>query len=83
MPWNLRFVVLSDEPYMELREVHYDEDGVPIGHCTATVGGEDMEEITQYLDWALEATIKPVLRPEDFDAVKGVEVFGFDTPHEF
>lgn len=85
MSWNLRFVVFTDEPdpYMELREVYYDENGLPIGHCAATVGGDNMENITQYLDWALEATINPVLYPEDFDLVKGADVFGFDTPHEF
>jgi tetrahydromethanopterin S-methyltransferase subunit H len=71
MTWNLRFVILEDkltlEPYMELREVFYDEMGKPIGHARATVGGDNMEEITQYLDWALEATTKPVLQHKDFE----------------
>jgi len=71
MTWNLRFVILEDEltlePYMELREVFYDEMGKPIGHARATVGGDNMEEITQYLDWALEATTNPVLRHKDFE----------------
>ena len=74
MTWNLRFVILEDEltlePYMELREVFYDEMGKPIGHARATVGGDNMEEITQYLDRALEATTNPVLRDEDFDYQK-------------
>jgi len=29
-----------------------------------------MEDITQYLDWALEATIRPVLRDQDFNYEK-------------
>jgi hypothetical protein len=74
MAWNLRFVVFEDEltlePYMELREVFYDENGLPMGHARATVGGNNMEEITQYLDRALEATTNPVLRDEDFDYQK-------------
>jgi hypothetical protein len=74
MAWNLRFVVFEDEltlePYMELREVFYDENGLPMGHARATVGGDNMEEITQYLDRALEATTNPVLRDEDFDYQK-------------
>jgi len=71
MAWNLRFVVFEDEltlePYMELREVFYDEMGKPICHTRATVGGDNMEEITQYLDRALEATTNPVLRHRDFE----------------
>jgi hypothetical protein len=50
-----------DEEYVEVREVYYDYIGKPIGHCTATMGGEDAKEIKQYLEWALEALAKPVL----------------------
>ena len=66
MTWNLRLVQMSndeclDDFYVEIREVYYDQLGKPLGHCRATAGGEDAEEIKQYLTWALEALDKPVL----------------------
>jgi len=32
-----------------------------MGHTTATFGGENKQDIKQYLEWALEALEKPVL----------------------
>ena len=66
MTWNLRLVQMSndeclDDFYIEIREVYYDQLGKPMGHCRATSGGEDIEEIKQYLTWSLEALDKPVL----------------------
>jgi hypothetical protein len=57
----------QDERYIELREVFYDQLGKPLGHGSATVGGENVEEIRQYLTWALEALDKPVLNFGDDD----------------
>jgi hypothetical protein len=50
-----------DDFYIEIREVYYDQLGKPMGHCRATSGGENVEEIKQYLTWSLEALDKPVL----------------------
>jgi hypothetical protein len=50
-----------DEEYIEIREVFYDNLGKPLGHTRATAGGENVEEVRQYLTWALEALDKPVL----------------------
>jgi hypothetical protein len=50
-----------DDFYIEIREVYYDQLGKPMGHCQATSGGENVEEIRQYLTWSLEALDKPVL----------------------
>jgi hypothetical protein len=66
MTWNLRLVHMTDpdypnDDYVEIREVFYDAIGKPLGHTTATMSGEDAEEIRQYLMWALEALDKPVL----------------------
>ena len=66
MTWNLRLVNMSnaeclDDPYIEIREVFYDQIGKPLGHTRATMGGENAEEIRNYLKWALEALDKPVL----------------------
>jgi hypothetical protein len=50
-----------DEPYIEIREVYYDQLGKPLGHCRATSGGENAEEVRQYLMWSFEALDKPIL----------------------
>jgi hypothetical protein len=66
MTWNLRLVNMTseefpDEDYIEIREVYYDQMGKPLGHSTATLGGQDKDEIQTYLKWAMEALDKPVL----------------------
>jgi hypothetical protein len=63
MTWNLRLVNMSDgsEPYVEIREVYYDQIGKPLGHSAATMGGEDSNEIKTYLEWANQALSKPIL----------------------
>jgi len=68
MTWNLRLInmtEISDDPYIEVREVFYDQLGKPLGHTTATMSGETKEEIKAYLQWALEALEKPVLKFKD------------------
>ena len=66
MTWNLRLVNITseefpDEEYIEIREVYYDQMGKPMGHSTATMGGQNKEEIEQYLEWAKEALNKSIL----------------------
>jgi hypothetical protein len=66
MTWNLRLVKMEseeypDEKYIEIREVYYDQIGKPLGHSAATMGGENKDEIEQYLVWAVEALNKPIL----------------------
>lgn len=66
MTWNLRLVNMTseefpDEEYIEIREVYYDQMGKPMGHSTATMGGQDKDEVRQYLMWAMEALDKQVL----------------------
>jgi hypothetical protein len=51
----------EDEPWVELREVFYDHIGKPIGHTTALVSGENVEEVKIYLIRAVEALDKPIL----------------------
>jgi hypothetical protein len=68
MTWNLRLVNMTetpDDPYIEIREVFYDQVGKPLGHTTAAMSGENKEEIATYLKWALEALEKPVLKFKD------------------
>lgn len=66
MTWNLRLVDMSnieclDDPYIEIREVYYDQLGKPLGHCRATIGGENIAEIREYIEWAIECLDKPIL----------------------
>ena len=66
MTWNLRLVEMveedcADDLYVEIREVYYDQMGKPMGHCRATAGGENIEEVRQYLTLALEALDKSIL----------------------
>jgi hypothetical protein len=66
MTWNLRLVEMTDpqypdDPYIEIREVYYDQIGKPLGHSVATMGGADKDEIKTYLQWAMDALDKSVL----------------------
>jgi len=65
MTWNLRLVKMEsefpDDEYIEIREVYYDQVGKPLGHCPATIGGENIAEIRQYIEWAIDCLDKPVL----------------------
>jgi hypothetical protein len=66
MTWNLRLVEMTsaeypEEPYIEIREVYYDQMGKPMGHSAATMGGQDKDEVRQYLMWSLEALDRSIL----------------------
>jgi hypothetical protein len=65
MTWNLRLVKMEsefpDDEYIEIREVYYDQVGKPLGHCPAAIGGENIAEIRQYIEWAIDCLDKPVL----------------------
>lgn len=69
MTWNLRLVDQSEggEDYLEVCEVYYDEIGIPLGYCKAAMAGDTIEDIQQYLMWALGALDQPVL---NFDVSK-------------
>jgi hypothetical protein len=62
--WNYRVVKEqdSDEEWLEVREVYYDQLGKPMGHCTASVGGETLGEIEIVLQMMSQALTKPVLK---------------------
>jgi hypothetical protein len=63
MTWNLRVVDQSvgGEDFLEVCEVYYDEIGIPMGYCKASMSGETIEDIQQYLMWAFAALDQPVL----------------------
>ena len=71
MTWNLRLVRMFDEfeqeKYIEIREVYYDEEGEPYGHCEAAMCGENVEDLKTYVEWSLEAFKKPILEFKNDD----------------
>jgi hypothetical protein len=73
MTWNLRLVDVSEdgEEYLEVCEVFYDTMGKPLGYTPATMSGEDIEDIRTYINWALEALDKPVLKFGENNAHQG------------
>ena len=67
--WNYRLLAFEHkgEPYFEIYEVFYNEDGVPDG-CTqhsVTVGGENKKAIKWVLKKMKEALKKPILWGDD------------------
>ncbi|MGZ5802337.1 MAG: hypothetical protein ACXWJZ_17115 [Burkholderiaceae bacterium] len=74
MTWNYRVMELIDvdgEPYHEIREVYYDDDGNPNGYVDHAADLSSVEGIAG-LAWVLvrmrEALEKPILREGDFSA---------------
>ena len=70
MHWNHRVVDLTAEnegdPLFAIREVHYEDNGMPTGHGEPFVMSETMEGLAETLDRMKEALKEPVLKPEDF-----------------
>jgi hypothetical protein len=68
--WNFRLVDLSDEngdePYIELREVFYDDEGVPIAHGKPAIGSESVESMREVMRWQALALDKPVMQKSEF-----------------
>ena len=68
--WNRRVVDMTaengGEPLFAIREVFYNDDGVPIGHGEPSVMSETMEGLAKLLDRMQEALAQPVLKPKDF-----------------
>ena len=68
--WNHRVVVMTEEndgdPLFEVREVFYNDDGVPTSHGEPNAVSEDMEGLEWCIGEMQEALAQPVLKPEDF-----------------
>jgi hypothetical protein len=66
MSWNHRVVDMTStendsDPLFEVREVFYNDDGVPIGHVEPSVMSETMEGLfAKLLDRMQEALALPV-----------------------
>lgn len=68
MKWNLRIVQTTntDGTWYEIREVYYDDSGIPFGHSNATVLSEEIDDMKWYIDHMKEAFTLPVLFPDSF-----------------
>lgn len=70
MYWNYRRVNIAppdaEEPWLEIREVYYNDDHVPTGHCSTATGGEDAETLRKTYELMAEAFDHPILQATDF-----------------
>lgn len=70
MHWNYRLIDMSHnnagEPWLELHEVFYEDDGSLMGYTPVSTGSESVEDMKQTLEWMMQATKEPVLRVTDF-----------------
>ena len=68
--WNFRLIDLSGEnggdPWLELVEVHYNDEGVPVGYSSPCIGSETADSMRQVMDWHRLALNKPVMQKADF-----------------
>jgi hypothetical protein len=68
--WNFRLIDLSDEnggePYIALYEVHYTDEGVPVGYTDPCTGSESVESLREVLRWQALALDKPVMQKSEF-----------------
>jgi len=56
----------EEEPSFEIREVYFDREGNPYGHCAAEVFGGDLEEMDKVLERMKAALDQPILLKSDF-----------------
>jgi len=69
--WNRRVVDMTaengGEPLFAIREVFYNDDGVPTSHGEPNAVSEDMEGLEWCIGEMRDALKHPVLKPEDFE----------------
>lgn len=72
MTWNYRVMTLNRGESYEIHEVYYNEEGRPSMYSANSVKpfGENIEDLTQNLQWMLKALQKSVLTPQDFPEPK-------------
>jgi len=70
MYWNHRVVDMSEEKEGEylfaIREVHYEDNRMPTGHCEPFVMATDIKWLKRLIAVMKEAIDQPVLTPKDF-----------------
>ena len=70
MYWNHRVVDITEEnggePLFTIREVYYEDNGMPTRHGEPSVMSETKEGLKWVLEQMQAALDQPVLKPEDF-----------------
>ena len=69
--WNFRMIDATEnnggEPFIQLAEVYYHDNGKPMGYTWVDqFGAEDVEGLKQTLVWMNQALDKPVMKHGDF-----------------
>ena len=77
--WNYRIVDMASEensePFFEIREVFYNEQGHPCGHTAARVCGEHLGELDETIERFDRCMDLPVLLDKDFTGKFNEESF--------
>lgn len=70
MHWNYRLIDLSHdnggEPWVEICEVFYEDDGSLMGYTPASLGCEEAKDLKEVMGWMMLAFDKPVLKHDEF-----------------
>ena len=70
MHWNYRVVEMTEENGGEyliaIREVYYEENGMPSGHCEPSMISESAHGLEEIVDRMKEALSSPPLTSKDF-----------------
>lgn len=71
MYWNHRVVRVTsgDETYLMLAEVHYNDDGSPMGYGECFMIGDDIGELRQLVNRLADAVTHPVLEASEMKHV--------------
>ena len=66
--WNYRVVEIQEEDCvsLEICEVYYDQKGLPMGYCRATMNEATIQELKNTLKFLEIALEKAVLKQKDF-----------------
>ena len=80
--WNYRIVNLSQDgdPWFEVREVFYNDDGTCAGHANATLGDEYKDRLDTVLHRIADSLTRhpEVLNQSDFVGFKDDENFALE-----
>ena len=83
MSWNIRVVDVSlddeDDNILEFREVYYDTNNNPYGHCALTLCAESLDDLHDMIIKLHDSLEQPVLVDSDF---KGYAIGQFIERYE-
>jgi len=74
--WNYRFINTPSEndgeDWICLKEVYYDNDGLPVSYSDPCLGSESVDGVLWLIDEWAEAATMPVLHEDNFKETNNV-----------